>query len=257
MNAKEISDATLESVTPADNDLMLIYDTSEGTTGKATIAGIAPKVAENIDIATLPAVTPAADDVLMLRDTSAGTTGKATIAGIAPKVAENIDISTLPAVTPAADDVLMLRDTSAGTTGKATIADIFNVMADFLEPLGTIKLCAVASGWDEHWHECDGTNGTLDLRECVPVGVGTNGTDSIEAHDIYTIGQFKDDQLQNHDHGSTHDATSPMFHHSDGNGAHFFKTMIPTGVQNARVGDTTHGKQKGVVFIQKITNYVN
>lgn len=50
MNAKEISDSTLESVTPADNDLMLIYDTSEGTTGKATIADIAPKVAENIDI---------------------------------------------------------------------------------------------------------------------------------------------------------------------------------------------------------------
>ena len=80
MNAKEISDATLESVTPADNDLMLIYDTSAGTTGKATIADIAPKVAENIDIATLPAVTPATDDVLMIRDTSAGKTGKATIA---------------------------------------------------------------------------------------------------------------------------------------------------------------------------------
>jgi hypothetical protein len=92
MNAKEISDATLPTVTPADNDLMLIYDTSEGTTGKATIADIAPKVAENIDISTLPAVTPAADDVLMIGDTSAGTTGKATIAGIAPKVAENIDI---------------------------------------------------------------------------------------------------------------------------------------------------------------------
>lgn len=85
MNAKEISDSTLESVTPADNDLMLIYDTSEGTTGKATIADIAPKVAENIDISTLPAVTPAADDVLMIRDTSAGTTGKATIADITQK----------------------------------------------------------------------------------------------------------------------------------------------------------------------------
>ena len=82
MNAKEISDSTLESVTPADNDLMLIYDTSEGTTGKATIADIAPKVAENIDIATLPAVTPAADDFLMIRDTSAGKTGKTTIADI-------------------------------------------------------------------------------------------------------------------------------------------------------------------------------
>lgn len=37
MNAKEISDSTLESVTPADDDLLLIYDTSEGTTGKATL----------------------------------------------------------------------------------------------------------------------------------------------------------------------------------------------------------------------------
>lgn len=52
MNAKEISDATLPAVTPADNDLMLIYDTSEGTTGKATIADIAPKVAEYLKIPT-------------------------------------------------------------------------------------------------------------------------------------------------------------------------------------------------------------
>jgi len=44
MNAKEISDVTLESVTPADNDLLLIYDTSAGTTGKATLADIAPKI---------------------------------------------------------------------------------------------------------------------------------------------------------------------------------------------------------------------
>ena len=135
MNAKVISDSTLPAVTPDDDDLMLIYDTSEGTTGKATIADIAPKVAENIDIATLPAVTPDDDDVLMLRDTSAETTGKATIADIAPKVAENIDISTLPAVTPAADDVLMIRDTSAETTGKATISDIIQkgvLVEDFL-----------------------------------------------------------------------------------------------------------------------------
>ena len=46
MNAKEISDSTLESVTPADNDLMLIYDTSEGTTGKATIADVVKKVSD-------------------------------------------------------------------------------------------------------------------------------------------------------------------------------------------------------------------
>jgi len=171
--------------------------------------------------------------------------------------AKEISDATLESVTPADNDLMLIYDTSAGTTGKATIASIFNVMADFLEPLGTIKLCAIASGWDEHWHECDGTNGTLDLRECVPVGAGTNNTDMIQTHDIYTVGQFKDDQLQNHDHGSTHDPSSPSYHHVDGAGAHFFKSMLPIGVSNARSGTTTHGKQKGVVFIQKITNYVN
>ena len=48
MNAKEISDATLPTVTPANDDLMILYDVSEGTTGKTPISGIAPKVAENI-----------------------------------------------------------------------------------------------------------------------------------------------------------------------------------------------------------------
>jgi hypothetical protein len=48
MNAKEISDATLPTVTPAADDLMILYDVSAGTTGKTPISGIAPKVAENI-----------------------------------------------------------------------------------------------------------------------------------------------------------------------------------------------------------------
>jgi len=96
MNAKEISDATLPTVTPADDDLMILYDVSAGTTGKTPISGIAPKVAENIDIATLPAVTPAADDVLMIRDTSEGTTGKATIADVVKKVSdiEHLELDT-------------------------------------------------------------------------------------------------------------------------------------------------------------------
>ena len=41
MNAKEISDATLPTVTPDDDDLMILYDVSEETTGKAPISKIA------------------------------------------------------------------------------------------------------------------------------------------------------------------------------------------------------------------------
>ena len=36
-----------------------------------------------------------------------------------------------------------------------------------------------------------------DLRECVLVGIGTNSTNSIASHDTYSLGQFKDDQIQN------------------------------------------------------------
>ena len=38
-----------------------------------------------------------------------------------------------------------------------------------------------------------------DLRETAPVGSGTRG-DGVASHDTYTVGQFKDDQLQNHTH---------------------------------------------------------
>ena len=41
----------------------------------------------------------------------------------------------------------------------------------------------------------DGTH-VPDMRECVPVGAGQNTTHPIAAHDEYTLGQFKDDQLQ-------------------------------------------------------------
>ena len=40
MNAKEISDSTLPAVTPSDDDLMILYDVSEGTTGKVPIENL-------------------------------------------------------------------------------------------------------------------------------------------------------------------------------------------------------------------------
>ena len=43
-----------------------------------------------------------------------------------------------------------------------------------------------------------------DLQECVPVGAGQSGRTSsvLKNHDVYTVGQFKDDQLQDHRHGN-------------------------------------------------------
>ena len=51
------------------------------------------------------------------------------------------------------------------------------------------------------WGQGDGstTFNVPDLREAVPVGVGSSNRAAYQ-HDVYTLGQFKDDQLQQHAH---------------------------------------------------------
>ena len=90
-----------------------------------------------------------------------------------------------------------------------------------------------------------------DYREVALVGVGTNSTNSsIATHDIYALGEFKDDCFQTHTHqyvrfgianrstGSTSTADTPGFYEATGE---------PTG----RAKSVTHGKQKGVYYIIK------
>lgn len=95
-----------------------------------------------------------------------------------------------------------------------------------------------------------------DYREITLVGAGQNEKLNIIEHDIYNIGEFKDDQMQGHVHdvyrnretnptggagtttvyGATESTSGPK---SDGvNG-------IP------RTGKTTHGKQIGINYIIK------
>lgn len=51
-----------------------------------------------------------------------------------------------------------------------------------------------------------------DLRECTLVGAGRNTRDSIAAHEEYTVGQFKDDMIQNHTHTMVHTHTISHTH---------------------------------------------
>ena len=105
------------------------------------------------------------------------------------------------------------------------------------------------------------SNKLPDLRECVTVGAGKNTTnifDSTEnpdpsdpsvfgtqAHDVYTVGEFKDDQLQDHTHVYTKYNNRKDVNWSSA--AHIWvgespaNTSSPTG----RIGTTTHGKQVG------------
>ena len=104
-----------------------------------------------------------------------------------------------------------------------------------------------------------GTNVLPDYRECVMVGAEQNTTDTIAEHDVYTQGQFKDDQLQQHTHnvyntnpgGTTPE--SPIELTVD-NGSMGFEQKIVGYTRNARAGDTTHGKQKAVYVYIKATS---
>ena len=88
-----------------------------------------------------------------------------------------------------------------------------------------------------------------DLRETLPVGIGENDTQTIAVHDTYTLGEFKDDQLQSHTH-SGHFGTG-----SGNRGGSYSDVPVghttTTGTNSGRTGTTTHGKQLGVNYIIK------
>lgn len=113
-----------------------------------------------------------------------------------------------------------------------------------------------------------------DLRETVPVGSGTRGSGVVD-HDLYGLGQFKDDQLQSHTHGLNIQASSSIRSSSASSSVEtggsilsnvgyarnnigsqwdlpFSLTVNGTSkTPSGRNGTTTHGKQLGVNYIIK------
>lgn len=80
-----------------------------------------------------------------------------------------------------------------------------------------------------------------DLRETIPVGVDENNTQTIVNHDVYTLGEFKDDSLGQHNHPLV--VTTRATYNTAG---------VPVGVGNNNTPTTaTHGKQLGVNYIIK------
>ena len=91
-----------------------------------------------------------------------------------------------------------------------------------------------------------------DYRETVLVGAGENTTDTIANHDVYELGEFKDDQVQNHNHTLTIPDSAYQYTPTGnyGPGANS-KYTATTSNNSGRSGTTTHGKQKGVTYIIK------
>lgn len=118
---------------------------------------------------------------------------------------------------------------------------------------------------DKHWLLADGSHvdATLhprlaavmptlpDLRESVLVGAGQNTHNSITTHDVYNVGQFRDDQFQDHTHSVTvSDRVPATWQIINGNGGYYSintESKTSSGA-SGRARSTTHGKQTGVLY---------
>lgn len=108
-----------------------------------------------------------------------------------------------------------------------------------------------------------------DYREMVFVGAGQNAKLDIKAHDVYELGQFKDDQIQGHHHflGDRNGTRNVGLGAGTLSGSNF-AAGSNTGARGVpleraieiisddnngqpRVGTTTHGKQIGIRYIIK------
>lgn len=99
-----------------------------------------------------------------------------------------------------------------------------------------------------------GTNVLPDYRECVEVGAEQNTTDTIADHDVYTQGQFKDDQLQKHTHKINWNGTGSGYGVDvSPNWNNEAEANIVGSINIGRTGTTTHGKQKAVFVYIKAT----
>lgn len=96
-----------------------------------------------------------------------------------------------------------------------------------------------------------------DYREVSLVGAGQNGTEgaALADHDIYTVGEFKDDQLQNHSHSFNNtvdyavgNRMSVRMYNRD-----FIDPVLPQqSIADGRKGNVTRGKRKAVKYIIKV-----
>ena len=173
---------------------------------------------------------------------------------------------------------------------KNNISQTRSLKMQSLIPVGAI-MPFYGSIAPDGWFICDGTDTTNtsnqldlyhpelysvlgnsnilpDLRECVLVGAGQSTRAILDetghSHDVYTLGEFKDDQIQNitgrmeTDAGSKNGGTGPFRWLDNDKGApskdsSYWRQGEYTFdlSRSARTGNVTHGKQVGVNYIIK------
>ena len=111
--------------------------------------------------------------------------------------------------------------------------------------------------------EGDGINtfNLPDTRENVLVGADQNTTHNISTHDVYNLGEFKDDQFQGHRHTSMQlslgrEENSPNYLKFVSNSYYTYNHNVGDPISDGsngtpRIGSTTHTKQLGINYIIK------
>lgn len=95
-----------------------------------------------------------------------------------------------------------------------------------------------------------------DYRETVLVGASASSNPKIKAHDIYEVGEFKDDQMQGHRHNVNAFLYKQGTNGPSGNYFDYGQIESSDPINDSlngtpRTGSTTHGKQIGINFIIK------
>ena len=102
------------------------------------------------------------------------------------------------------------------------------------------------------WGAGDGstTFNVPDMREVAPVGVGQSERTE-GSHDVFTLGEFKDDQLQSHTHSISVRYSSDAGAYPAGVPAYSVTGNPSTSSNTGRSGNVTRGKRIGVNYIIK------
>ena len=171
---------------------------------------------------------------------------------------------------------------------KENISQTRSIKMESIMPVGAV-IPFYSSIAPDGWLMCDGTDTTgtsnelrlyhpklyeilgnsnvlPDMRECVLVGAGQSTRAILDttghSHDVYTLGEFKDDQIQNitGSFGGTNGGSSTGAFVTSTDGSAIDLTASSSAIMRAlnfsasrvvRTGTTTHGKQLGVNYIIK------
>jgi hypothetical protein len=252
-----------------------------GMTAADALSGVTPST---VGKSMLSAADQAAQQALVTAGAvgiaALNATSLATVTGF--KAADTANVA---GTTPGARGLTALSQTT--TLNADTVG---TVAATVLAPTGAIAAWGGSGSPPTGWLTCDASaisrttystlfgvisinygtgDGTTtfnlpDFRETVPVGIGTRGS-GVTAHDTYTIGQFKDDQIQGHYHdrppsfvggtgyfgqisGSFATPSAGSAWGVSGNSG----SPLSDGTNGTpRTGTTTRGKRLGVNFIIK------